>query len=422
MKVAIIGSGISGITCAHFLAKAGVDTHLFEANNYFGGHTATVDVEVNNKAFAIDTGFIVYNNRTYPNFLKLLDAWGVSKQDTEMSFSVKNEYTGLEYNGNSINKLFAQRKNIVSAEFLRLVYEIVKFNRIGRDRLASGQISAQLTLEQLIKEHNFKQAFVENYLLPMGAAIWSSSLENMLSFPADFFLSFFENHGLLNVSNRPQWYVIPGGSREYIKKFFSQYQGQAYLETPISKVKREQDGKGVVLSFANDREDESFDRVIFATHSDQALALIENPTAEEQQVLGDIEYRDNEVILHHDTSLLPSNQRAWASWNYNLYDKNHEQATVTYNMNILQSIKADTTFCVTLNSRALIDPDKILGQYRYAHPQFNRASIQAQKQRQLVSGLNQTHFCGAYWYNGFHEDGVRSALDVCREMGIATHG
>lgn len=420
MKVAIVGSGISGITCAHYLAKAGIDTHLFEANDYFGGHTATVDVEANGRQYAIDTGFIVFNNRTYPNFLRLLKSWGIEKQETEMSFSVKNEYTGLEYNGNSINKLFAQRKNLVSAEFLRLVYEIVKFNRIGRERLANGQISAQLTLEQLIREHNFKQAFVENYLLPMGAAIWSSSLENMLSFPADFFLSFFENHGLLNVSNRPQWYVIPGGSREYVKKFIDQYTGQAHLNTPIHKVTRLADGKGVQLSFGDHRPDETFDRVIMATHSDQALKLIDDPTSEEQQVLGDIEYRDNEVILHHDTDLLPRSKRAWASWNYNLYDKNHDQATVTYNMNILQSIKADTTFCVTLNSRPMINPDKILGQYRYAHPQFNRASIGAQKQRKLVSGRNQTHFCGAYWYNGFHEDGVRSALDVCQELGVAT--
>lgn len=413
MKMAIIGSGISGLTCAHYLHKQH-DITLFEANDYIGGHTATVDVEVASGQYAIDTGFIVFNNRTYPNFQRLMSEIGISGQETEMSFSVHNDESGLEYNGHSVASLFAQKRNFFNPKFYKFIAEILRFNKEAREAYAvstHGDPLIEQTLGDFLNRRHFSEYFCQNYILPMGAAIWSSTLSDMRAFPLKFFLRFFANHGLLEVANRPQWYVIPGGSRQYVRKMVPAFEDRVRLNARIKQVTRFHDH--VIVH--SEQGDERFDKVVFACHSDQALALLADPTKQERDILGDIDYQDNDVVLHTDEKMLPKRKAAWASWNYHLgKDEGLESrpAALTYNMNILQGITSPETFCVTLNQTDNIDPSKILRTFVYAHPVFDQKCIAAQQKREQISGVNNTWFCGAYWYNGFHEDGVRSALDV----------
>lgn len=416
-KIAIIGTGISGLTCAYLLNRHN-DISVFEANDYIGGHTATIDVNVANRQYAVDTGFIVFNDWTYPNFIKLMDQLGVARQPTEMSFSVKNESENLEYNGNTINTLFAQRRNIVRPKFIRIVSDILKFNKVCKQEIETATFPSDATLNDLIVRHNLSDDFARNYIFPMCAAIWSSSLESIKAFPLKFFLQFFGNHGLLNITDRPQWYTIIGGSREYIAPLTKSFSERIYLQHPVASVSKSD--SGYTLDFKGDHESQTFDEVIFACHSDQALRMLSSPSEAHIEVLGDIPYSDNEVVLHTDTNILPNRQLAWASWNYGIDGSPGEElapATLTYNMNILQRIESDTTFCVTLNATDKLAPSKILRKFNYAHPQFNLKTIAAQQKRSKICGVDGMHFCGAYWYNGFHEDGVRSALDVCSRFG-----
>ena len=414
-KIAIIGSGISGLTAAHLLHTKH-DITLFESNDYIGGHTATKDIEYSGKTYAIDTGFIVCNDKTYPNFLKLMDKIGIKRRPTEMSFSVKNIRNGLEYNGNNLNSLFAQRRNLLKPSFWRLINEILRFNKQCKELYSKNQINPALTLGDFLVAEKFSQAFCENYILPMGAAIWSTSLTEMRAFQLRFFVQFFYNHGLLNISDRPQWYVIEGGSREYIAPLIAGFKDKIRLNSKILKVSRTDNA--VQLHFDDDLI-EQFDEVIFACHSDQALALLGDATEDEKTILGAISYSANDVVLHTDKTLLPKRPLAWASWNYQLDDNLDRPACVTYNMNILQGITAPTTFCVTLNQTDLIDPTKILAKFVYHHPVFNQKSLAAQQQRLNICGQQHTHFVGAYWHNGFHEDGVKSALCVTERFGVS---
>lgn len=416
-NIAIIGSGISGLTAAHLINQKHHVT-VFEKNDYIGGHTATKPIKFNGRDYKIDTGFIVCNDRTYPNFLKLLDKLGVPKQKTQMSFSVKNNASGLEYNGHDINTLFAQRRNLFKPSFWKLIREILKFNKLATS-LYENAIDEEKTLGDFLLENNFSDNFSENYILPMGAAIWSSSLKDMLVFPLQFFIQFFYNHGLLNIINRPQWYVISGGSYKYIEPMVQNFKNKIKLNSHIDFVKRTE--KEIEIHFKNN-EVAHFDEVIFACHSNEALALLKSPTKQEQEILSNIPYTPNEVVLHTDTGILPKRETAWASWNY-LLDENkdarlNKPSCVTYNMNILQGIDSNDTFCVTLNQTALIDKDKIISKYIYHHPVFNNKSFKAQKRRDEICGKNHTHFVGAYWRNGFHEDGVHSALSVAKRFGV----
>ena len=413
-KIAIIGSGIAGLSCAHLLHKK-YDITVFEKNNYIGGHTATIDVQLDGNQYAVDTGFIVFNDRTYPYFEKLLKRIGVKRQPTQMSFSVHNEQTGFEYNGHTFTSLFAQRRNIFRPRFWKLLSDIVRFNKLCKSLHAAEQYQQQQTLGALLDQHGFNDFFRYHYILPMGAAIWSTSIKEMSNVGVEFFVKFFFNHGLLDITNRPQWYVIPGGSREYIAPLIKGFADKIQLNSQIKTVKRHE--QMVTIEFTDGRT-ETFDKVIFACHSDQALALINEPTADEQAILGAIPYTENSVILHTDTGLLPKRKAAWASWNYLLNDHTDKAAVVTYQMNILQGIQSDTQFCVTLNHREGIDRAKILREFTYHHPVFNKTSIAAQQQKSLIDGVNSSYFCGAYWYNGFHEDGVRSAVDVARQLGV----
>ncbi len=413
MKIAVIGSGISGLSAAYLLQQQH-DITVFECEGRIGGHTATIDVSVASGDYAIDTGFIVYNDWTYPNFIRLMDELGVQSQPTEMSFSVSCDLTGLEYGGNNLNTLFAQRRNLLRPSYLKMLLDILRFNKESVADLESGRLDASTTLGEYLREQGYGKTFINQYLVPMGSAIWSSSTDDMLKFPLLFFVRFFKNHGLLSVSNRPQWRVIRGGSRAYLKPLTQNFSDRIRLSASIASIRRSTEG--VTLDMA-DGSAEQFDQVVLACHSDQALALLADPTEAEQSVLAAIPYQENEVVLHTDESLLPRNRLAWSSWNYWLRSEHQSQAILTYDMNILQGIDAPETFCVTLNATEDIAAEKILGRYHYSHPVFSLDSIAAVERWEAVNGVNRTWFCGAYWANGFHEDGVSSGIRVAKALG-----
>ncbi|CAI8738945.1 FAD-dependent oxidoreductase [Pseudomonas sp. IT-P2] len=412
MKIAIVGSGIAGLTCAYLLARRHEIT-VFEADARIGGHTHTVPVTVDGREYAVDTGFIVFNDWTYPNFIRLLGQLGVTFKPTEMSFSVNDPDSGLEYNGNNLNSLFAQRSNLLSPGFWGMLRDILRFNKEARRDLAEQRIATDTTLDDYLKAGGYGERFILHYIVPMGAAIWSMPMAEMLNFPLQFFVRFFENHGLLSVSNRPQWQVIEGGSSAYIAPLTASFKERIRLNCPVGRIDR--DAHGVVIH--SPAGIERFDKVVLACHSDQALRLLGNPDKVEREILGALPYADNEVVLHTDTRLLPTRKRAWASWNYRLGGAGHTRAAVTYDMNILQGLQSGTTFCVSLNQSAGITPSKVLARFTYAHPQFSLAAVTAQQRWAEIDGAQHTHYCGAYWANGFHEDGVVSALRVAASFG-----
>ena len=412
-RIAVIGSGISGLVCAWLLSRRH-EVHLYEAESQLGGHTNTEHVEAGGRTWPVNTGFIVYNNWTYPDFIRIMDQLGITSEASSMSFSVHGGSSGLEYNGTSLNALFAQRRNLVNPRFLRMVAEILRFNRLTRDDLANGRIAETETLGQYLQRHGFSQYFRQHYIIPMGAAIWSASESDMDRFPVRFFLRFFNNHGMLSIADRPQWRVIQGGSESYIPAMIAPLGQRVYTSTPVNAVTR--DAEGVTLT--SRRGNERFDQVIIASHADQALGLLSDPTEAESTTLGALPYQPNDVVLHTDPSVLPRNRRAWAAWNYHLPESADEPVSVTYNMNILQNFhEAPETFCVTLNRTHAIDPSRIIRRFSYSHPRFTLEGVNAQSHYERIGGQHRTHYCGAYWFNGFHEDGVRSALRVCEALG-----
>ncbi|MBL6734714.1 MAG: FAD-dependent oxidoreductase [Shewanellaceae bacterium] len=410
-NIAIIGSGIAGMTCAYLLNRKH-RVQVFEKNDYIGGHTATVTIPHQGQQLAIDTGFIVFNNRTYPRFIKLLHEWGVAYQPTEMSFSVYHAGTGMMYNGHTLNTLFADRSNLFKRRFWGMIGDILRFNSLCR-RLYSDQIP-DINLGQFLDQHRFSHGVREHYIYPMIAAIWSSNLADADQLDLRFFIQFFYHHGLLQVWNRPQWYVIQGGSKTYMEQIHRTLSQPVELNAELQHIERTPEGILLHFGHATQRVDE----VILACHADEALALLADPSPAEQRILGGIPFQNNEVVLHTDTSLLPPLSRAWASWNYRLDRDRTQPAAVTYNMNILQGLKTDTTFCVSLNQTDLIRPEHILRRFQYTHPVLNQASLPFQQARQQICGQRHTHYVGAYWYQGFHEDGVHSAVDVTARLGV----
>ena len=412
MKIAIIGSGISGLTSAYLLNRKH-DVTIFEANDYIGGHTHTHNIDIDGSSYSVDTGFIVYNEKTYPNFIKLLDELNIQRQLSTMGFSVKSATQDYEYAGESLNTLFAKRTNIFRISFWRMLYEMYHFGKKA-DSHGCG-LDVSMTLGDYLIDKNYSSEFINYFIIPMGAAIWSTPANRVLNMPAYFFIKFFYNHGMLEIKNRPNWWVVKNGSSEYIKKIILGFEDKIYLSTPVHKVSRVEDGVEIVLS--KNENTLKFDCVVFATHSDQALAILEDPSSAEKDILGSIPYQKNKVLLHTDSSVLPRRKLAWASWNYQLDSDPNAPVILTYNMNILQTIEANKTFCVTLNDIDSVNENKILKKITYHHPLFTVKAIEAQKRKSEISGVNNTYYCGAYWRNGFHEDGVMSALDVCSFFG-----
>ncbi|MBP6515287.1 MAG: FAD-dependent oxidoreductase [Steroidobacteraceae bacterium] len=404
MKVAIVGSGVAGLTTAAGL-HGEHEVTVFESSAWVGGHTHTVDVEEDGRSIPIDTGFIVFNDWTYPNFIAMLRRLGVPWQPSNMSFSLQCERTGLEYNGTSLNSLFAQRRNLLRPSFLRMIAEILRFNREAPGFLATGD---KLTsLGDWLEAHGFRGTFVEHYIVPMGRAIWSAEAEAMLGFPAYFFIDFFKRHGFLSVDDRPQWQTVSGGSREYVRKLTAPFADRIHVNSPVTQVRRLPDG---VLVQAAGGHGARFDAVVMACHSDQALAVLADPSPAEREVLGAFPYAANEAILHTDTRLLPRRPLARAAWNYHLRKVESRGVPVTYDMNVLQSLATRERYLLSLNLRDLIDERQILDAWHYHHPVYTPGAVAAQARHGEVSGARRTFYCGAYWRYGFHEDGVVSGL------------
>jgi predicted NAD/FAD-binding protein len=413
VRIAVIGAGVSGLVAAHHLHRDH-DVSVFEAAAYAGGHTNTVRVEGSDTTLHVDTGFIVFNNRNYPNFERLLTQLGVASQPSDMSFGVGDERGDFEYASTSANGLFAKRSHLASRSFHRMVLDVRRFQREARVLLDSDE---DPSLAQWLADCRFSEAFVDRLIVPQAAAVWSAAPDQMWTFPARFLVQFFDNHGMLDLKERPEWRTVQGGSKRYVEALTAPFGRGLRLSTPVDGVLRDDDGVTVMPRGA---APERFDHLVFATHADQALAILgagANPV--ERELLGALPFTANEAVLHTDERLLPRRRRAWASWNYHLLSTPTGKPTVTYHMNRLQSLAGEEQWCVTLNRTDAIDPTKIVRTFQYAHPVFTADGAKAQARvAEISGGRGRTHFCGAYWGWGFHEDGVVSGLRVARDLGV----
>jgi uncharacterized protein len=435
MKIAIVGTGVAGLVSAHLLHPRH-DITVFESDSRLGGHANTVDVTVDGRSHAVDTGFIVYNERNYPGFVALLDDLGVATQPTDMSFGVSDARSGLEFRASNLNSLFAQRRNLGRPSYLRLLTEIVRFNRAARrlvegesrwhgvDRLGGGDATRapgdEESLAEFVARNHYSELFVRDFLVPFGASIWSADPASFTQFPVRAYARFMHNHGLLELKGRPQWRTITGGSRGYIDALTAPFADRVRLASPVHKiVARSTDAAAPRVEILTEQGPETFDRVVIATHSDQALRLLGDATPGERSVLGAIGYQPNVATLHTDARMLPANPRARASWNYAV-DDGGRRSTVTYWMNQLQSIDCSEPLLLTLNRRDAIDDRKVLVELEYDHPVFDAAAMAAQRRRGEIQGRRGIYFAGAYWGYGFHEDGVQSAHETVAAIESAS--
>lgn len=407
MKIAIVGTGISGLTSAYMLNR-NHDVHVFEANNYIGGHTNTIQVKEHEKTIPIDTGFIVFNEKNYPNLCQLFDVLNVKSRNSDMSFSVHCEKTKLEYNGTDLNRVFSQRRNILNPGFLKMLKDIMRFHDHAPS-LLTNSLTDTTTVAEFAIQHAYSKKFIEYYLVPLGASLWSCPAERFRQFPIKFVLEFLDNHCMLQVNNRPQWKTVVGGSNQYIPPLTQWFFKKIHLNTAVNKVVRK--NNEVELFFENGKNDR-FDEVILATHADTSRRLLEEAEEEEINLLSLFDYQDNEAVLHTDINVLPKQERTWASWNYRIPATDKSHVSVTYNMNMLQGIESNHTYNVSLNQTQNIAPDKIIRKIKYHHPVFKPGRDSAQSQHHRMIRRRGISYCGAYWGYGFHEDGVRSAIAI----------
>ena len=413
MKIAVVGAGVSGLVAAYLLHERHEVT-VFEAAGYAGGHANTIRVDTPNETHEVDTGFIVFNDRNYPSFERLLVRLGVAWQPSTMSFSVSDGVGDFEYSGASPNGLFAKRRHLLTPWFHRMVTDLARFNRAARELLALGDAGRGPSLGEWLERQRFSRAFIDRLIVPQASAVWSAEPRQMWSFPARFLAEFFDHHGMLGFRGRPRWRTVRGGSKRYVDALLARFSGRLRLATPVTAITR---GDGHVLVRSAGGDAERFDEVVLATHSDQALALLEDASPRECEILGAIPYQHNEAVLHTDVRLLPRRRNAWASWNYHWRPQPADRATVTYHMNRLQSLRSEREFCVTLNRTDAIDPATVIRTIEYAHPVYTAAGVQAQARFEQINAYRHTHFCGAYWGWGFHEDGVQSAARVAERFG-----
>ena len=421
VRIAIVGAGVSGLVAAHLLHREH-EIVVYEAGSYAGGHANTVRVDTPLGSHHVDTGFVVMNDRNYPNLTRLLDKLGVAGQPTHMSFSVKGEDEDFEYAGTP-RGLFCQPRNLISIRFQRMLLDLQRFNR-GLRRLLAEDRQSEISLGEFLAEHEFSQAFIDRLLVPQVSAVWSADPQRLRAFPVRFLAEFFANHGMLGLRDRPAWSTVRGGSARYVDALTRPLHGRIRLDSPVQSIARTTDRVEVTAEDRGGRrggrDTQSFDQVVIAAHSDQALALLSDASDHEREVLGAIPYQRNEAVLHTDSALLPRRRAARAAWNFHLLREPKPLSTVTYYMNHLQRLQADRDFCVTLNRSEAIDPDKIIRTISYSHPVFTPAGVAAQAQHRAIGGFEtRTHFCGAYWGWGFHEDGVVSALRACEPFGVS---
>ncbi len=410
-SIAVVGSGVAGLVAAHYLHRRARVT-LFESAAMVGGHVNTVEVTEGSRTHAIDTGFIVFNERNYVGFSALLDELGVESQPSEMSFSFTSSATGLEYRGSSLNTLLAKRSNILRPSFARMMADIPRFNRNAKRLIDDGDLS--LSLRDFLAAGRYSTSFVDDYLIPLGASIWSADPHTFADFPVASLARFFDRHGLLSLSGRPQWRTITGGARRYVEAITAPLGASVRTNCAVRRVERDTDG--VVLHHDGAPEGERFDRVVLATHADTALAMLERPSEAERSVLGSFRFQANRATLHTDATLLPDSARARASWNYRRVDEHQRVPVLTYYANRLQNISSDVDYCITLNADDAIDPSRVLASCDYAHPVFDESALRAQQRHHEIDGTLRTHYAGAYWGYGFHEDGVQSALRVVERV------
>ncbi len=417
MQICVVGAGIAGLTTASILSRRHHVTVL-EANDYAGGHTHTVDVNDGKRRLAVDTGFIVFNEPNYPRLCRLFDALGVQSRESDMSFSVHCERSGIEWNGSSLSQVFAQRSNLLRISHWQMLADIARFHREAPRALDT--LDDNVSVSDWLDRNRFGRGFAERYLLPLGGSLWSCSAERFSSFPVRFVLEFLHNHRMLQVSGRPTWKTVVGGSREYVKRLVAPFAERVYLSTPVAAVRRL--ARGVEVRTADGRT-QRFDEVVLACHADQSLALLADADAVERDLLAAFPYQANDAVLHLDTRMLPDRREAWASWNYRIPCEPRSDVSVTYNMNMLQGLDSHLTWCVSLNPGNAVDPSKVARRFRYHHPLFTAGRCEAQSRHVELIRRRGVSYCGAYWGYGFHEDGVRSALAVCegfeRDLEVA---
>lgn len=414
MKIAIVGTGIAGMTAARLLHRRN-HVVVFEAADYIGGHTNTVDVDDGYRKLAVDTGFIVFNDSTYPNLCRLFREVGVQSRDSDMSFSVHCEKTGFEYNGTSLDLIFAQRRNLLAPAYWKMLAEILRFNREAPVHLAGG-LDDGVSVDAYIARNRYGRKFLEHYLAPLGASLWSCDARRFRQFPMRFVIEFLHNHGMLQVDGRPKWKTVVGGSNQYVGPLTSPFRESIHLNAPVTAIRRNPRGVEVALDGVHR---ERFDEVVLACHADQSRRLVVDMDSEEREILENFPYQVNEAVLHTDTRVLPDRRKVWGSWNYRIPARESDRVTVTYNMNRLQGIESRNTYCVSLNQTRNIEVSRIIRRIRYEHPLFTPGRDEAQAEHGAMIRRRGISYCGAYWGFGFHEDGVRSALSVCEAFDLS---
>jgi len=410
MKIAVVGSGISGISAAYYLSKKH-HVDLFEREDYFGGHSYTIDVLMNEKKVSVDIGFIVFNQKTYPNLINFFKENEIAIEKSDMSFSVDVKDTNFEYCGRGLKGIFSNKSNLLNPKFLRMFFDIISFYK-SCDKIKEFQ--KKITLGEFIKKEKLSKSFIDYHLIPMVSAIWSMPPYQASQMPLNFFLKFFQNHGLFKLKNRPQWYTVSNRSKTYVNKVLSKISGEYFKNYKINKIKRISTGVQVYYGGSNEFFD--YDKVVVATHADEALSLIDNPLEEEKSILSNFSYKENLAIIHIDESVMPKNKNVWASWNSCVNKKNLEINSLTYWLNILQNLKCDQNIFLTLNPSIEIPENKILKKVKFTHPYFNQTALDYQKKLDVLQNKKNILFCGSYFGYGFHEDGIKSSIEMIKTL------
>ena len=408
MKVAVIGSGISGLSAAHYLSK-NFKVDLFEKNDHFGGHSHTLDINVENNIIPVDIGFIVFNFQTYPNFINFLNDNNVEIEKSNMSFSVSVKGTNIEYCGKGILGIFSNKKNLLNFNFFKMFFEIIKFYKKSNNLKNTEE---NLKLDDFLKSEGMSEYFINYHIVPMVSAIWSMPPYEAKQMPLTFFLKFFQNHGLFNLKKRPQWYTIKNRSRTYVNKILKTISGQYYKNYLINKISRYQNGVQVFYGGKNEFFD--YDKVVIATHADEALSLISEPTKDEKDILSNFKYKKNYAIIHTDENVMPNNKKAWSSWNSSVNKDNNSQTSITYWLNLLQNLNTKKNFFLSLNPFYKIEKNKIIKEINFTHPYYDKAALDNQKRLKYIQNKNNTLYCGSYFGYGFHEDGIKSSIEIIK--------
>ena len=410
MRIAVIGSGISGLSAAHYLSKKN-KVDLFEKEDHFGGHSYTIDVKDNNNHVPVDIGFIVFNFKTYPNFVKFLNENGIEIEKSNMSFSVSVKETEIEYCGKGLLGIFSNKKNLLNFDFFKMFFEIIKFYKKSNNL---KNIEENITLDDFLKREKMSKYFINYHIIPMVSAIWSMPPYEAKQMPLKFFLKFFQNHGLFNLKNRPQWYTIKNRSRTYVKKILETISGEYYKNYRINKISRL--SNGVKVYYGGNNEFFDYDKVVIATHADEALSLITDPTPEEKSILANFKYKNNIAIIHTDETLMPKNKKAWSSWNSSVNKENTSETSITYWLNLLQNLKTNKNIFLSLNPFLKIDPKKIISKVKFTHPYYDKEALENQNRLKNIQNKKNLLFCGSYFGYGFHEDGIKSSLEMIKSF------